>query len=191
MLHSKGANIDALCHYVDFQRKKLKYRCSILGCVIAANLRFSGPMLRYLLWSNSDSQAFKESSFVVIPEAGLTALHVAAMGADILVQEQERDPDIASDITSLLLEKYEDAEQVNAQTKDLNLTALHIAVAKFNAKAVRQLLEADEIDVGVRNRDGLTALDLCRDTMDRAEEADASRIAAANEIHQLFISFEE
>ena len=191
MLRREGANINALCQYIDFQRQKLKYPCSILGCVIAANLRFSGPRLKYLLWSNSELQAFKEPSFIVVPKAGFTALHVAAMGADILDDEEERDPDIASDIMSLLLEKYESSEQVNEQTKDLGLTALHIAVANSNIVVVRQLLEADEIDLGIRNKNNLAALDLCRDAIDRAEKADASRLAAAKEVHQLFTNYRE
>ena len=191
LLRKKGANINALCHYVDFQRKKLKHLCSILGCVIAANLRFSSPRLKYLLWPNSERQAFEEPSFIVVPEAGLTALHVAAMGADMLVVEEERDPDIASDIMALLLEKYEDAEQVNAQTKDLELTALHIAVSELNVVFVKQLLDVDEIDVGIRNRNGFTALDLCQDALDRAEELDASHLAAVKEIHQLLTDYGE
>ncbi|KAG8531813.1 uncharacterized protein KY384_003449 [Bacidia gigantensis] len=182
LLRRKGANVNACCHYIDFQRRKLKYPCSILGCVVAANLRFSGSRLKYLLWPKSEAETLEEPSFIVVPEAGLTALHVAAMGADFLDQEEERDPDIASDILSLLLEKYEDAEQVNAQTKDLEWTALHIAVDKLNVEFVRQLLEADENDVGVRDSSGLTAFDLCRDIVQHAEETETSRFAAAKEI---------
>ena len=58
LLREKGANIDAPYGYVGLQRTKLNFECSILGCVVASNLRFSGPRLKYLLWPTSSTIAY-------------------------------------------------------------------------------------------------------------------------------------
>ena len=167
MLQERGANINAPCGYVHFQRTKLAYECSILGCVVAANLRFSTARLKYLLWPTSKSQmTYQEPDFVVVPEFGFTALHIAAMGDAVLAEPEERDYEVAAEILGLLLERYESADEINAQCAGDQMTALHIAVQRTNLVAVQLLLEMEEIQVGVENVAGQTAMDLGREAVD-------------------------
>lgn len=161
LLQERGANINAPCSYVHFQRTKLAYECSILGCIVAANLRFSTARLKYLLWPNPQSQmTHQEPDFVVVPQFGFTALHIAAMGEAIIAEPQERDFEVATEILGLLLEKYETADEINAQSTGDLMTALHIAVQGTNVVAVQLLLEMEEIRVDVENVAGQTAADL-------------------------------
>ena len=161
LLQERGANINAPCGYVHFQRTKLAYECSILGCIVAANLRFSTARLKYLLWSTSQSQTtYQEPDFVVAPQFGFTALHIAAMGEAVLAEPEERDSEVAAEILGLLLERYETADEINAQCTGDLMTALHIAVQITNLVAVQLLLEMEEIQVGVENVAGQTAMDL-------------------------------
>ena len=161
LLQERGANINAPCSYVHFQRTKLAYECSILGCIVAANLRFSTSRLKYLLWPTSQSQTtYQEPDFVVVPQFGFTALHIAAMGEAVLAEPEERDCEVASEILGLLLERYESADEINAQCAGDLMTALHIAVQGTNLVAVQLLLEMEEIQVGVENVAGQTAMDL-------------------------------
>ena len=161
LLQERGANINAPCSYVHFQRTKLAYECSILGCIVAANLRFSTARLKYLLWPTSQSQTtYQEPDFVVVPQFGFTALHIAAMGDAVLAEPEERDSEVAGEILGLLLEKFETADEINAQCAGDLMTALHIAVQRTNLTAVQLLLEMEEIQVDVENVAGQTATDL-------------------------------
>ena len=161
LLQERGANINARCSYVHFQRTELAFECSILGCIVAANLRFSTARLKYLLWPASQSQTIcQEPDFVVVPQFGFTALHIAAMGEAVLAEPEERDSEVAAEILGLLLERYETADEINAQSAGDLMTALHIAVQRTYLLAVQLLLEMEEIQVGVENVAGQTAIDL-------------------------------
>ena len=81
------------------------------------------------------------------------------MGAAILAEPDERDPDVAIEILGLLLERYETAAEINAQCAGDLMTALHIAVQRTDLEAVRLLLEMEAIQVGVENVAGQTAVD--------------------------------
>ena len=161
LLQERGANINAPCSYFHFQRTKLAYECSILGCIVAANLRFSTARLKYLLWPTPQSQmTYQEPDFVVVPQFGFTALHIAAMGEAILAEPEERDSEVAAEILGLLLERYETADEINAQSAGDLMTALHIAVQGTNLLVVQLLLEMEEIQVDVENVAGQMAMDL-------------------------------
>ena len=103
-------------HDPNFQHIELKYECSILGCVVAANLRFSAARIKYLLWPTHPRRAYAAPEFVVETARGFTAIHVAVLADEILHQPEERDPQVAKEILGLLLEKFESAEEPNAQT---------------------------------------------------------------------------
>ena len=166
LLLERGANINARCSYVHFQRTELVHECSILGCIVAANLRFSTARLKYLLWPTSQSQTtYQEPDFVVVHQFGFTALHIAAMGEGVLAEPEERDSEVAAEIFGLLLERYETADEINAQCTGDLMTALHIAVQESNLVAVQLLLEMEEIRVGVENVVGQTAMDLSHETL--------------------------
>ena len=177
LLRSRSANINAPCGYIHFQRTKLAYECSILGCIVAANLRFSTARLKYLLWPTSPSSehTYQEPDFVVVPQFGFTALHIAAMGSAILAEPEERDSEVAAEILGLLLERYEAEEEINAQCEGDLMTALHVAVQNSNLVAVQLLLEMEEIQVGVENVAGQTALDLAHETLAELSEEGASK----------------
>ena len=161
LLRQRGADINARFTSAGWQGAQLKYPCTILGRVIAANLRFSGSRLKYLLWpSKAAGEPLVPPNFVVDISSGLTVLHVAAMGALIFEEPAERDPDVASEILSLVLEKFEDGSEINAQTEHDKMTALHFAVLNSNLDAVKQLLEMDEIDSSLMNKAGETPLAL-------------------------------
>lgn len=171
LLLERGANINASCSYIHFQRTKLAYECSILGCIVASNLRFSTARLKYLLWPSSQSHTeHQDPDFVVVPQFGFTALHVAAMGAAILVEPEERDSEVAAEILGLLLERYETADEINSQCEGDMMTALHIAVQSSNLVAVQLLLDMEEIEVGVENVAGQTAMDLGQEALAELSE---------------------
>ena len=128
---------------------------------MAANLRFSTARLKYLLWPTVQSpNTDPDPDFVVVPQFGFTALHIAAMGEAILAKPEERDPEVAAEILGLLLEKYETVDEINAQCAGDLMTALHIAVQNTNLVAVQLLLDMEEIQVGVENVAGQTAMEL-------------------------------
>lgn len=177
LLRERGANINASCGYVHFQRTKLAYECSILGCIVAANLRFSTARLKYLLWPTSESHStYQVPDLVVVPQFGFTALHVAAMGEAILAEPEERDSEVAAEILGLLLERYETANEVNAQCEGDMMTALHIAVQNSNLVAVQLLLDMEEIQVGVENVAGQTAMDLGHEALAELNEEGRDKV---------------
>ena len=87
------------------------------------------------------------------------------MGDAVLTEPQERDADVAAEILGLLLERYESADEINAQCAGDLMTALHVAVQRTNLVAVRLLLEMEEIRVGVENGAGQRAVDLGREVL--------------------------
>ena len=105
-----------------------------------------------------------------MPQFRFTALHIAAMGEAILAEPEERDTEVAVEILGLLLEKYENANEINAQCAGDLMTALHIAVQKTHLVAVQLLLEMDEIEVGVENVAGQTAMDLAHEALAELSE---------------------
>lgn len=138
---------------------------------MAANLRFSTARLKYLLWPTSQPHVIcQDPDFVVVPQFGFTALHVAAMGEAILAEPEERDPEVATEILGLLLERYETADEINAQCKGDMMTALHIAVLNSNLVAVQLLLDMEEIQIGVENVAGQTAMDLGHEALAELSE---------------------
>ena len=58
------------------------------------------------------------------------------------------------------------------------MTALHIAANKSNIDAVTLLLEMDDIDVGIRNAEGRTALDEAARQLKKLESHDQPLEAA-------------
>ena len=88
------------------------------------------------------------------------------MGEAVLAEPEERDSEVAAEILGLLLERYETADEINAQSAGDLMTALHIAVQRTNLLAVQLLLEMEEIHVGVENVAGQTALDLRHEALD-------------------------
>ena len=88
------------------------------------------------------------------------------MGEAILAEPEERDSEVAAEILALLLERYETADEINAQSAGDLMTALHIAVQGTNLVAVQLLLEMEEIQVEVENVAGQTAMDLGHEALD-------------------------
>ena len=84
------------------------------------------------------------------------------MGEKILYEPEERDPDVASDILRLLLEKLEHAEELNAQTEGDLMTVLHLAVQFQNLDAVKQLLDMEEIDISLKNIEDQSPLEIAK-----------------------------
>ena len=97
------------------------------------------------------------------------------MGEAILAESEERDPEVADEILGLLLERYETADEINAQSAGDLMTALHVAVQKTNLVAVRLLIEMEAIQVGVENVAGQTAMDLGREALAELSEEGQDR----------------
>ena len=87
------------------------------------------------------------------------------MGSAVLAEPEERDSEVAAEILGLLLEKFETSHEINAQCAGDLMTALHIAVQRNNLIAVQLLLEMEEIQVGVENVAGQTAMDLGQEAL--------------------------
>ena len=102
---------------------------------------------------------------MVVPQSGFTALHIAAMGEVILAEPEVRDTEVAVEILGLLLKRYGSADEINAQSADDLMTALHIAVQQTILEAVRLLREMEQIQIDVENVAGQTAIDIGYETL--------------------------
>ena len=173
LLRDNGANMNATCGYIDYQRIALTHQVSILGCNIISNFRYSAPRFKYLLWPRqTPDRTHVQPEFVVAPQIGWTALHVA-VAAEVLLQDRiERDADVATEILSLLLEKFESSEELNSQTSEGRMTALHLALKYGKVDAAKQLLEMDELDLSIRNEHGRTAKQLAEDMLGYFDDHD-------------------
>ena len=63
LLRRRGANVDFVCRYIMYGRVHLKYPMSILGRIIAANLKFSSDRLQHLLWPGDEEEDFRQPRF--------------------------------------------------------------------------------------------------------------------------------
>lgn len=177
LLRKAGADINALSNYIMGGRIRTFSPTTILGRIIAANLRYSGQRLRYVLWPKEGQKDFDQAAFIVVPELGLTALHQAALASAALESPIEQDEETRKSILDHLLQRFDEQSELDAQTNDDQMTALHLAAYCGNASAFAQLLEAGA-DAEIRNVNGETALDLMAREVEEHEESNAqSRVA--------------
>jgi len=170
ILRTSGAQVNARSMFISRPRVKLRLPTTILGRIIAANMRHSAQKLRYLLYPQSSNSNLEQPSFVVEPNNGYTALHWSLLFDEHVENlEEELDTDVRNEIFGLLREKYDDYEQLNARTLDGERTALHIATARGNLKAVEMLLEYDA-DTSLTDGRGKTALENATDRLEELEQ---------------------
>ena len=184
ILRTSGAQVNARSSFISRPRIKLRLPTTILGRIIAANMRHSAQKLRYLLYPQNCNCDLEQPLFVVEPNNGFTALHWSLLFDEHIENlEEELDPDVRTEIFGLLREKYDDNEQLNAQTLDCGRTALHIATAKGNLKAIEMLLEYDA-DTSLTDDKGKTALGIATERLEELEQqwGTAKEVEDAREI---------
>ncbi|KAI9675281.1 MAG: hypothetical protein M1817_001183 [Caeruleum heppii] len=162
LLRMRGADVDAVCFHTLHGRAQLKWATTILGRVIAINLRNSRSTIDWLLRPLEGLQqgSATSCSFIVVPSCGLTALHLAALGESVFVEPLERDEETALDLLEYLLEYFGDEPTQLNQTDELGRTALHCAAQVGWKQGVLMLCQVDGMDVTAKDQMERTAMDV-------------------------------
>ena len=174
-LRLKGADVNATSCFILSGRVQLLYATTILGQIIAANLRDCLPRLKYLLWPGQvrGPDSLPEPSFLVTPALGYTALHAAVMAHRLRIDahREELDPRTRRAILIQLLDRFDDdPAALNASTSDETpSSALHLAVCEGYVEAVELLLEREGVEVHYERGDGMTAIELASDRLAELE----------------------
>ncbi|OAL21174.1 hypothetical protein AYO22_08137 [Fonsecaea multimorphosa] len=191
-LRERGADVNALSQWSLNSNLRLSCPMTILGRIIASNLRDYKRRLKYLL--GHERRDLAQPTFVVAPAQRLTALHVSVLGVQALHadHQQERDDLVASRILDYLLELFDGDEQINAVTADgASNTALHIAVHSLNVRAVELLLTSDFIRLDVQAANGLSAIHSARKVVTELERDDKQKGLQAREILDMLLEKEQ
>ena len=165
---TSSANINTLSDFISRPPIKLKLPTNPLGRIIAANMLYSSHRLRYLLYPRSEYAALEQPNFVVEPVNGYSALHWSLLADELVESEDDRDRETQDDIFALLVEKFDNEEELNLKTTSTGQTALHIAASKGNRTAVARLLEY-EADTTIEDAEGRTPLELAVERLERVE----------------------
>lgn len=195
LLRQKGANINALSRFTLSSHMKLQHPMTILGRIIASNLRDWRSRLKYLLHPETEMGHPPPPDFLVGPSQGWTALHVSALGLQTRDPEFRRDLDaeVSANILTYLLEFYDQPRQVNALTIDAaRTTALHIAVQTHNLEAVVSLLDTGVVDLHIRAHDGRSVIETATMCVEEAAgQARQGDLSDAEDILAALLDYED
>ena len=170
-----SAKINTLSDFISRPPIKLKVPTTPLGRVIAANMQYSSHRLRYLLYPRGEYATLEQPSFVVEPLNGYSALHWSLLTDELVESEDDRDEQTQDDIFALLVEKFDNEEELNLKTKATGQTASHIAASKGNKRAVGRLLEY-EADATIQDVEGRMPLELAVERLERVEKNDLEQM---------------
>ena len=174
-LRTSGAKVNTLSDFISRPPIKLKLPTTPLGRIIAANMLYSSHRLRYLLYPRGEYAALEQPSFIVEPVDGYSALHWSLLADDLVESEDDRDEQTQDDIFALLVEKFDNEEELNLKTKGTGQTALHIAASKGNRRAVARLLEY-EADATIEDAEGRTPLELAVERLESVENIAVEKV---------------
>ena len=168
-LRTSGAEMNSLSNFISRPSIKLKHPTTPLGRIIAANMQYSSHRLRYLLYPRGENAAHGQPDFVVEPVNGYSALHWSLLAYELVESEDDHDEQAQDDIFALLVEKFDDEEELNLKTRVTGQTALHIAASKGNRRAVARLLEY-EADTTIEDAEGRMPLELAVERLESVEK---------------------
>ena len=159
LFRSRGANIQAASRYMFGGRIILSRQISILGRVIAANMRYSKYRLKYLLYPPASSKAFRQASFNILSDLKATALHWNLMFHEFLPSDSLIDMDTRIEVFRILLDRFDAPEELNSQDVEGN-TALHLAAKYGSIEHIRLLVDdPGGSNLRLKNNAGSTASD--------------------------------
>jgi ankyrin repeat protein len=127
---------------------------TILGHLIISNSRYSLPRLRYLLRHNTSSPTSTQNPlFVVQPELGTSAIHLAAEVPNgvrtthgTTMTPRDFDFDTNREIMHELLSHFESPKHINMRCQSNAKTALAMALEQGKAGVVEELLAAGALE---------------------------------------------
>ena len=166
-LQECGADIDAKSKVTLRGHLKLKYRTTILGRIIPANMRHSKWKLYHLLYQPKEVRGFEQADFAVVPDEGLTAIHASVMGMSMLETPTERDVETMRNILEIVVEKFDEPVQINRQDTVQGQTVLYVAARHADLYATKLLVEEVEADVDIRDCHGRRPIDITRSELEQ------------------------
>ncbi|KAL6244525.1 hypothetical protein RBB50_008767 [Rhinocladiella similis] len=184
LLRQRGANINTLSRFTLSSHMTLQHPMTILGRIIASNLRDWRSRIKYLLNPETEMGGLPKPDFLVAPSQGWTALHVSALGLQARDPEfrQDLDAEVSKNILKYLLEFYDKPHQVNALTTDAaRTTALHIAVQTHNLEAVVSLLNTGVVDLHIRAHNGCSVIETATICVEEAAGQDQQEYSSSAE----------